>query len=80
MESFYKNGKSIIGFCVLTLLFNMIFDEKSTEKFVLLVLFSMCILNADKVTEWMETAFQSGGAGEHETANETLHGGGGGAR
>lgn len=59
MESFYMNGKKIIGFLILVLIFNMIFDTKSTEKFVLIVLFSMCILNADKFISFMQNTFDS---------------------
>lgn len=69
MESFYQNGKQIIGFCVLVLIFNMVFDQKTTEKFVLLVLFSMCILNADKFGEWFNRTF--GGNNQEEERTET---------
>lgn len=64
LQSFYTNGKSIIGFLILVLIFNMIFDQKTTEKFVLLVLFSMCILNADKFIAFMQKTF--GGSEETE--------------
>lgn len=66
LQSFYDNGKQIIGFLILVLIFNMIFDTKTTEKFVLLVLFSMCILNANKFIEFMQKAF-----GGSETAEST---------
>lgn len=69
IETFYKNGKAIIGFCVLTLIFNMIFDQKTTEKFILLVLFSMCILNADKFVDFMSNTF--GGKIDSDTSSKT---------
>lgn len=70
LQSFYTNGKSIIGFLILVLIFNMIFDQKTTEKFVLLVLFSMCILNADKFIAFMQKTF--GGSGESEENNTII--------
>lgn len=57
LESFYKNGKSIIGFLILVLIFNMIFDTEMTEKFVLLVLFSMIIINSEKFIDFFSNAF-----------------------
>ena len=46
----------------------MIFDTKTTEKFVLLVLFSMCILNADKFGTFMKNTF--GGTKEVQESTE----------
>lgn len=67
IQSFYSNGKEILGFLILVLIFNMIFDTKTTEKFVLLVLFSMCIINADKFIEFMKSNFGGNGSKENST-------------
>lgn len=48
MEHFYDKFSFILGFMIVTLMFNMIFGAAFTEYFLLLVLLSMIVLNADK--------------------------------
>lgn len=55
MEGIYNNMSFIIGFLVLVLVVQNFFGEKGSEKFVLLILFSMVILNADKFGSWLKS-------------------------
>ena len=48
MQNFYQSFTFIISFMVLVIIFNMMLGSKFTEYFLLLVLLSMVVLNADK--------------------------------
>lgn len=48
MSEFYNNGKSIIGFLVIVLVFSMAFGEDTAQKMVLLVLLGMVLINSNK--------------------------------
>lgn len=48
MQNFYNSFSFIIAFMILLLLFNMIFGGKFVEYFLMLVLASMVVVNADK--------------------------------
>lgn len=54
MKQFYENGKSIIGFLIIVLVFSMITDESTTQKMVLLVLLGMALLNANAFTSFLK--------------------------
>ena len=49
MDSFYNSFTFILSFMIIVLIFNSIFGAKFTEYFLLLVLLSMVVVNADKV-------------------------------
>ena len=49
MKNFYNSFTFIITFMILLLIFNMMFGGKFVEWFLLLVLLSMVVINADKV-------------------------------
>lgn len=49
MKNFYNSFSFIITFMILVLIFEMIFGHKFVEWFLLLVLASMVVMNADKV-------------------------------
>ena len=49
MKSFYDSFTFIISFMILVLVFNMLFGSKFTEWFLLLVMLSMVVVNADKI-------------------------------
>lgn len=49
MKNFYNSFSFIISFMILLLFFNMTLGGKFVEKFLLLVLASMAVLNADKI-------------------------------
>lgn len=49
MARFFNNAKYIIAFCILCVIIQLSLGEKFLEKFLMLVLFSMVILNADPV-------------------------------
>ena len=49
MMNFYNSFTFIISFMVLVLFFEMVFGSKFVEYFLLLVLASMLIMNADKL-------------------------------
>lgn len=49
MKNFYNSFSFIISFMILLLVFNMTLGGKFVEKFLLLVLASMAVLNADKI-------------------------------
>lgn len=48
MKNFYNSFSFIIAFMILLLLFNMVFGGKFVEYFLMLVLASMIVVNADK--------------------------------
>ena len=49
MKNFYDSFTFIISFMILVLVFNMMFGSKFVEWFLLLVMLSMVVVNADKV-------------------------------
>lgn len=49
MNQFYSSFTFMLGFMIIVLIFNMAFGNKFTEWFLLLVLLSMVVTNADKV-------------------------------
>lgn len=49
MKNFYDSFTFIVAFMILVLIFNMLFGDKFVEMFLMLVLASMVILNAEKV-------------------------------
>lgn len=51
MEKFYSSFTFMLGFMITTLIFSMTFGQKFAEYFLLLVLLSMVVLNADKLTK-----------------------------
>lgn len=48
MQNFYNSFSFIIAFMILLLLFNMVFGGKFVEYFLMLVLASMVVVNAEK--------------------------------
>ena len=59
MENVYKNMGTIVGFLIITFLIQSFGGENVSSKMVLFVLFSMIILNADKVKETLDGVFTS---------------------
>lgn len=55
MQEFYENGKSIIAFLVIVLVFSMAFGESATSKMVLLVLLGMILINSKKFIGLLQT-------------------------
>ena len=53
MQKFYSNFTFMLGFMIATLILNMAFGAKFTEMFLLLVLLSMVVMNADTLTAAM---------------------------
>ena len=54
MKQFYNNLGFIIGFVCLTIFAELAFGSKFATKFLSLVLFSMVILNYEKVINFVE--------------------------
>lgn len=54
MKDFYDNGKQIIGFLVIVLVFSLATNEKTTEYMVLLVLLGMVLLNSESFIEFLK--------------------------
>lgn len=54
MKNFFQSYNFIFSFFLLTLFFNMAFGAKFAEYFLLLVLLSMIVFNADKFTRIFE--------------------------
>lgn len=48
MQNFYNSFSFIIAFMILLLLFNLLFGGKFVEYFLMLVLASMVVVNAEK--------------------------------
>ena len=57
MEEVYKKSGFILSFLCLTFLVQLLMGEKFTEKFLLIVLFSMAILNYDKFADFLSDHF-----------------------
>lgn len=53
MESLYKNGKAVMGFLVIVLIFSLSGNEKLTERMVLLVLLGMVLINSEKFLSFL---------------------------
>lgn len=68
MEQVYKDFSFILGFMVLALLVLLAFGEKAERGFLLMVLFSMVILRADKVADFMDNNFKIKDESEKEGA------------
>ena len=49
IKDFYNSFSFIIAFMILVMLFEMLLGEKVTQAFLILVMASMAIFNADKV-------------------------------
>ena len=54
MENFYKSMGVVFGFLVITFLINLFGGEKLSNNILMLILFSMIILNADKFKTTLE--------------------------
>lgn len=50
IKTIYENMTFIVAFMVFTLFFNMMLGKRATEYFLMLVLASMVVVNADKFT------------------------------
>ena len=57
MDVFLNNFKFIIGFIVLVFLVQLSFGEKASERFSLLTLFTMVILNAESFGNFLTNTF-----------------------
>lgn len=57
MKQFYQDFGFIIGFLVMTLIIEMAFGQKAQMYFLLLILFSMIILNSTNFTEFVDEKF-----------------------
>lgn len=53
IKSFTQTMPFIISFLITTLLINMSFGNKVSNQFLMLILFSMVILNSDKFTKFI---------------------------
>ena len=57
MNTFLTNFKFIIGFIVLVFLIQISFGDKMSERFTLLTLFTMIILNAESFGDFLKNTF-----------------------
>ena len=57
MKEFYNKMGIIIGFLILMFLLQLTVGDKTASKFVLLILFTMVILNANKFTTYLNDKF-----------------------
>lgn len=53
----YKGGGAIIGFLAIVLVFSMLGGDSITNKMILLVLFSILILNASEFIDLLKKAY-----------------------
>lgn len=58
MENLYNNLGTIIGFAIVVLLVQNFVGEKAGEYTVLFTLFSMLLINSDKVTNLLKNTFK----------------------
>lgn len=59
MARFFNNARYIISFCVLCVIIQLSLGQKFLEKFLMLVLFSMVILNATPVVDLIKNTLGS---------------------
>lgn len=57
MQTFYKDFGFVIAFMILTLVIEMSMGEKAQLYFLLLVLFSMIVINADDFNKFVDKYF-----------------------
>lgn len=57
MKQFYKDFGFIIGFLIMSLIIEMAFGEKVQFYFLILVLFSMVILNSTNFVSFVDEKF-----------------------
>lgn len=55
METVYKNTGVIVGFLIITFLIEFFGGDKMSYKMLLFILFSMVILNAEKLKNALDT-------------------------
>lgn len=55
MESIYRNLGAVIGFSIVVLLVQNFFGEKAGQYTVLFTLFSMLLLNSEKIVNFAES-------------------------
>ena len=80
MYILWHDGKFIIGFLVLILIVQATFGDDTAEKFCLLTLMSMLILNANTFVDFLKNNFAAdditkGQSTVHESESGRLHGG-----
>ena len=71
MDKFYENFKFFIAFMVFVLFFNMLFGEKPTQYFLILVLLSMAIKNYKVVSNLIQDMTHAKTQIKTETETET---------
>ena len=55
MESVYKNLGAVIGFSVIALLVQNFVGEKASQYMILLTLFTMLLINSEKLVSFAES-------------------------
>lgn len=58
MQEFYKDYTFILGYMILVLLVQLAFGEKAQRGFLLTTLFSMAVLNYNKVNKFLDEKFK----------------------
>lgn len=79
IENIYNNMTFIISFLVLALVLQMFAGNKVLERFLVLVLFSMIIINSGKFVEFISNRFttkekQNGATRDFGEEQNTQHG------
>ena len=73
MENVYKASKTILLFLFIILIIQTVFGDKTAQSMSLMILFSMLVLNADKVATYLSTVTDT-----LTYEKKTTHGGTGG--
>ena len=83
MENVYKASKAILLFLFIVLICQTLFGEKTAQNMTLMILFSMLVLNSEKVATYLKavtdtltyTPTSGGGSTTHTGSSGTVHGG-----
>lgn len=83
MENVYKGSKAILLFLFIILIIQTVFGDKTAQNMSLMILFSMLVLNSDKVATYLTTVtdtltFETGTTTTFTGSSGTVHGGQGG--
>ena len=82
MKNVYLASKTILLFLVIVLIIQTVFGEKPAQNMIVMILFSMLVLNSDSVATYLKTVtdtltYDDGKTSTHTNESGRTHGGGG---
>lgn len=82
MKNVYLASKTILLFLFIVLITQTVFGEKTSNNMILMILFSMLILNSDKLVTYLKNVtdnLTTMPTDVHKSSSDTIHGGSGGS-